>query len=91
MEEWEESIRRSLEVIEGVYRVVSDQAAKYRHATNRNRTPRLPIRTLHSTVCRVERGCLWNRFGTTSLRFGMLCGDLQAIRRGWSAVAYELL
>jgi hypothetical protein len=30
LEEWEQSIRRSLEVVEGVYGVISDQAAGYR-------------------------------------------------------------
>jgi hypothetical protein len=30
IEEWEQSIRRSLEVVEGVYAVISDQAATYR-------------------------------------------------------------
>ena len=30
LEEWEQSIRRKLEVTEGVYRVVSDQADTYR-------------------------------------------------------------
>jgi hypothetical protein len=30
LEEWEQSIQRSLEVVEGVYRVLSDQAATYR-------------------------------------------------------------
>jgi len=30
IEEWEQSIRRSLEIVEGVYAVISDQAATYR-------------------------------------------------------------
>jgi uncharacterized Rmd1/YagE family protein len=30
LEEWEQSIRRSLEIVEGVYAVVSDQAASWR-------------------------------------------------------------
>jgi uncharacterized Rmd1/YagE family protein len=30
LEEWEQSIRRTLEVIEGVHAVISDQAATYR-------------------------------------------------------------
>ncbi len=30
LDEWEQSIQRSLEVVEGVYRVLSDQAATYR-------------------------------------------------------------
>ena len=30
LQDWEQGIRHSLEVVEGVYQVVSDQAAKYR-------------------------------------------------------------
>ncbi len=30
LDDWEHSIQRSLEVVEGVYRVLSDQAATYR-------------------------------------------------------------
>lgn len=30
LQEWEQSVRRSLEVVEGVHAVVSDQAASYR-------------------------------------------------------------
>jgi hypothetical protein len=30
LEEWEQSVRRSLELVEGVYAVISDQAATYR-------------------------------------------------------------
>jgi uncharacterized Rmd1/YagE family protein len=30
LREWERSIRRKLDVVESIYRVVSDQAAEYR-------------------------------------------------------------